>query len=334
MDPLTHLLASYTVARAARARVASPQMAAFLLAGIAPDADWLWHLPEPLSPLRAYGTATHSVVGASVFAAVIAGGVWAAARKRASAPAFWRLLAAALISAAVHLLLDLCATTGIEMMWPFRATRLSWNFLGSFDAILIAILAACALLPVLFGLVTEEIAGAKDQRPARGWPLAACVLVVLYLGARATLHGRAEELLRNADYFDKSPLHAVAFASGSSPFSWRGVVETDTFVAEVDVPLGSGVAFAPERAVPQFKPEQSPQLDAAAGSQLARAYTALARFPLLTLETTTDGARADIREIGDSALRDRRGAWHAVIDLDAQSRVIRQELRYDPARSR
>ncbi len=334
MDPVTHLLVSYTLARAARTRVASPQMATFLLAGIAPDADWLWHLPEPLSPLRAYGTVTHSLAGAAILAAAIGGGVWAAWRKRASAPALPLLLAAAFVSCGAHLVLDLCSTTGIEIYWPVRSARASWNIAGSFDAILFAILALCALLPILFGLVTEEIGAPKDARPARGWPMAALVLAVLYLGARATLHARAEMLLGDAEYHGKIALHWAAFASGSSPFTWHGVVETEAFLAEVEVPVGRGRAFAPETATLVYKPEPSALLDSAAAAPLARAYTALARFPLVTLEATAEGSRAELRELGDSALHGRGGGWRAVIDLDAQSKVTHEELRYDATPSR
>ena len=333
MNPVTHLLASYTLARAGRARLASPEMAAFLLAGVSPDVDWLWHLPEPLSPLRAYGTATHSLAGATVLAAAIGGGVWAASRRRLAARALPRLLAAALVSAWAHLLLDLCSTTGIELYWPLRATRVSWNIASGFDAILLAILALCALLPALFGLVTEEISGQKVPRPARGWPVTALVLTLFYLGARATLDERATTLLGNAEYKGKSPMHWAAFASGSSPFTWRGIVETETFLAEVDVPVGTGRGFAAETAALKFKPEASPQLDAAAAAPLARAYTALARFPLMTLESTAEGTRAELGEFGDSPLRGRRGTWRAVIDLDAQLKVVHQELRYDALRS-
>jgi len=334
MDPLTHLLTSYTVARAARARMASPEMATVVFAGMAPDMDWLWHLPEPLSPLRAYGTVTHSLAGAAVLAIAIGGSAWLAWRKRPSAASLPWLLAAAFLSTAVHVLLDLCANPGIELYWPFRVARVSWNIASSFDAILIAILSVCALLPVIFGLVTEEIGAHKDPRPPRGWPVTALVLALLYFGVRGTLHARAELLLREAEYGGKSPIHWAAFASGSSPFTWHGVVETETFLEEVEVPVGTGRAFAPESGTLQYKPEPSSVLDAAAATRIAHAYMRLARFPLLTLETTGAGTRAELRELGDSVLRDRHGAWRAVMDLDAQSKVTHEELRYDAARSR
>jgi membrane-bound metal-dependent hydrolase YbcI (DUF457 family) len=334
MDPATHLLASYTLARAGRARVASPEMTAFLIAGLAPDLDWLWHLPEPLAPLRAYGTATHSLAGAVALAAAIAGGVWLAARKRQKeSPRLARLFFAAFLSACAHLLLDLCSTTGIELYWPLRSSRVSWNLIAGFDAILLVVLAGCGLLAALFGLVTEEIGARRDSRPPRGWPVTALVLVLLYFGFRAVLHERAEKMLGDAQYNGTPARHWAAFPDGTNPFTWRGVVETDSLLAEVEVPIGVGGPFSPGNAAMHYKPEPSPLVDAAAAASLARAYTALARFPVLTLESMPDGTRAQLTELGDSVLRARGGAWRAVIELDAQSRVAHQELHYDAIRA-
>ena len=334
MDLVTHLLAAYTLARAARARMASPEMAVFLLAGLAPNLDWLWHLPAPLSPIRAYGTSTQSLLGAAILAAAVAIGVWIAARRRAPAPPLPRLLCAALAAAAVHVLLDLCATTGIELYWPFRNVRISWNLIDGYDAILLAILGICALLPVVIGLVTEEIGAASDPRPPRAWPAAALALALLYLGGRAMLHQRAEELLANSMYQGKAARHWAAFPSGVNPLVWRGVVETDSFLAEVEVPLGPGAEFSPENATVHYKPESSPREEAAAAAPLARAYAALARYPSLILTDTAEGAQAQLRELGDSILHSRQGGWIAVIDLDPQAKVVRQELYYDASHLR
>lgn len=334
MDPVTHLLLSYTLARAARARLASPEMAVFLLAGVAPDLDWLWHLPAPLSRLRAYGTATQSLIGAAVLAGAIAAGVWLAARKRPAAPPLPRLLAAALVAAGAHVLLDLSSATGIELFWPFRAARISWNLVHGFDAILLLILAACALFAALQGLVTEEIGAGQDSRPPRAWPVIALALILLYLGARAVLHQRAEQVLGRGEYNGSPARHWAAFPAGPNPFSWRGVVETDSFLAEVDVSVGPGAEFSPETAALHYKPEPSPEEEAAAAAPLARAFMALARFPLLTLTNLAEGSRGELRELGDSVLRTRQGAWRALIDLDAQSRVVRQELVYQATGAR
>jgi membrane-bound metal-dependent hydrolase YbcI (DUF457 family) len=334
MDPFTHLIASYTLARAARVRVASPEMAVFLLAGLAPDLDWLWHLPAPLSPLRAYGTATHSLAGAGTLAAAIAFGVWSAVRRRAQAtPSMSGVLVAAFASAGLHLLFDLCANTGIEPFWPFRTARVAWNLTGEFDLIQLLLLVVFALIPALLSLITEEIGARRDPHPPRGWPVAAFALLVLLFGARALLHSRAEALLGAADYDGSSPHHWEAYPEGVLPFTWRGVVETDSFLAEVEVPVGVGGPFAPGRAQLRFKPQPSPALDAAAATPLARAYTALARFPLITIASTPEGQRAELRDLGDSPLHSRSGVWTAVIDLDPQSKAQAQFLRYEPARA-
>ena len=340
MEPFTHLLASYTLARAARAPVISLRMAVFLCAGLAPDLDWFFHLPPPLTELRAYGTATHSLAGAAALAVAIGAAGWAAARRlgreRMSVGAS---LACAFAAVAVHLLLDLCSNLGVALFWPWRSARVAWNLVGGFDAVALVVLAACALLPALLSLVSEEIGAGAEALAARpwpagaAWPLAALLLLTAYLGGRGLLHSRAEELLGGAQYQGSAPLHWAAYPQGAFSFAWRGVVETDTFLAEVEVPVAGGTAFHPRRAAIRFKPEPSAALDAAAASPLARAYTAVARFPAASLETTAEGARAELRELGDSPLRSAAGTWLALIDLDAQSHVLHQELRYAPSRN-
>ena len=333
MEPVTHLLASYTLARAARAPALSMRMAVFLCAGLAPDLDWFFHLRPPLSALRAYGTAMHSVLGAAALAAGVGFAGWFVARSSArEKPPLPGLLAAAFAAGAGHLLLDLCSTTGIEFFWPLRRGRIAWNLAGNFDVILIVALAVCALFPALLSLVTEEIgagAGPREQRawPAgAGWPLAAILLAVLYMGGRAWLHSRAEEMLSSAQYRGSAPRRWAAYPLGASPTNWRGVVETDTLLAELDLGRADRTGFNPGRAVVHFKPDSSPDLDAATASPLARAYTALARFPAASVEQRPEGALVEIRELGDSPLRSAARTWVASIQLDAQSRVTRQEL--------
>jgi membrane-bound metal-dependent hydrolase YbcI (DUF457 family) len=337
MDPVTHLLASYTVARATRATVLSPRMAVILLAGLASDVDWLWHLPAPLSAIRAYGTAGHSLVGAGALSLAIVAAVWAAARKRATGQTGLAglpgLLAAAVAAAGLHLLLDVSTGAGIEPWWPFRAERAAWNLTPTFDVVTVVLLMIFALIPGLVVMIQEEIGARVDPRPSRAWPLAALVLLGAWLGARAEFHGRAEHMLGAAEYLERAPLHYAAFPAGWSPLRWRGVVETDLFLAEIEVTLGTGQPLPTDSAVLHYKPEASPAVDAVAAAPLARGYTALARFPLLVMETSPDGARAQMSELGDSLLRTRDGAWSALIDLDAQSRVTHEDLLYLRSRS-
>jgi len=338
MDLVTHLLASYTLGRAARARIRSPQMAVVLLAGLAPDLDALWHLPAPLSAMRACGTAAHSLVGAGALAVAIAAGVWAVSRKRGRVPpsvppGLAALLAPAFAAAGLHLLLDIATSTGIEPWWPFSITRAAWNLTATFDVVLILLLLFFAFLAPLIAMVKEEIGAGSDPLPSRVWPMAALALAGAWFGAREVLHHRAEHTLGTAQYLGRTPLHWAAFPAGTSPFRWHGLVETDLFLAEVEVALESGQRFSPESAAIHYKPDPSPLVDATAAAPLARAYTALASFPILTVESSPDGARAELHELGDSLLHTHDGSWIALITLDAQSHVTGQELFYVHSKS-
>jgi membrane-bound metal-dependent hydrolase YbcI (DUF457 family) len=309
-------------------------MAIFLCAGLAPDVDWFFHLPAPLSPLRAYGAATHSFVGAGVLAGVIGAGGWAAARKLGrEKPSLGIALGSAIAGTGAHLLLDACSNAGIAFYWPFRAARVAWNLAGGFDGLLVALLTVCILLPALFSLITEEIGAGGEAQPSRAWPFAALLLAAIYLGGRAMLHSRAEEILGAAQYQGSAPRHWAAYPLGTVPLTWRGVVETETFLGEMEVRVAGGPPFDPRRASLRFKPESSAALDVAAASPLARAYTAQARFPSASIEQTAEGVRAELRELGDSPLRSSGGVWLAVIELDAQSHVLRQDLHFLPSRT-
>jgi membrane-bound metal-dependent hydrolase YbcI (DUF457 family) len=349
MDPVTHLIASYTLARSTRARLASPQMAVVLVAGLAPDLDWLWHLPAPLAPMRAYGTATHSLAGAGVLAAAVAAAVWFVIRRTAPAdadlpavagvrsetarPRLSSLLAAALAAAGLHLLLDAAANAGIEPWWPFATTRVAWNLTPAFDSVAILLLLFFALLPLLILMIKEEIGVAVDPLPSRIWPLAALALLGAWLGARAELHHRAEHMLADARYMSSGPLHWGAFPSGSSPFRWHGIWETDSFLAETEMTLGTQEPFTLDNAVIHYKPEPSAAVDAASAAPLSRAYVALARFPLLSIEAQPDGIHAQLSDLGSSLLHTHSGTWSVLIDLDAQPRVTREVLFYIPAKT-
>src|SRR6267143_1522201 len=125
MDPLTHALASYSLKRAAFPRVTRSVTIAMLIAGTIADIDSLSKLAGP-----------------SAF------------------PTFLAALAAAVL----HLLMDLCQSTGVELFWPFSARRFALDWVAPLDLWILGILLAGILLPALSGLVTEEI-GAKSKGP-------------------------------------------------------------------------------------------------------------------------------------------------------------------------
>src|SRR3989475_11680552 len=129
------------------------------------------------------------------------------------------------------------------------------------------------------------------------------------------LHDRALEVLNSRIYNGQTPLVVGAFPGGASPFTWSGIVETDSAVQELPVSLGPGSAFDPDLTPTHFKPEASPALDSARNRALAREFLQFARFPKASVEKTSDAYRAE-RSALRLATGRARGAIGAVIELD------------------
>jgi len=154
-----------------------------------------------------------------------------------------------------------------------------------------------------------------------------------YVGARWMLHDRALEVLNSRIYNGQTPLVVGAFPAGASPFTWSGIVETDSAVEELPVSLGPGSAFDPDLARTHFKPEASPALESARNSALAREFLQFARFPKASVEKTSDGYRVELRDLR-FATGLGRGGMVAIIELNPQAQVIHEELRLGTDRKR
>jgi membrane-bound metal-dependent hydrolase YbcI (DUF457 family) len=368
MEPVTHALASLALGRAGLGRVTRWATPMLVAAGLAADLDWLSYFGGPRAFLAAHRTASHSLVGtAAIAAATAAFFCWLEPRfvssRSSSAPPlaashaprlrFWPALAICGAGALFHLLLDLTNSYGVNLLWPFSGTWYAWDIADSIDPWILFLLIAAVFLPLLFGLVTQEITGrAKRHTGGGGAPVALVMLllVFLYLGGRAALHDRALALLDSSVYRGERPLRSAAFP-GWSPFGWSGLVETADAIEQVPVPLypanAPGNAFDPESARHFFKPAESAALESARGSASARQFLSFARFPFATQEETSSGVRAEVRveirdlrfaggaaTFGPASASPAVGEVVAVITLDAQSHVIGDELRFAATRER
>lgn len=335
MDVLTHALTSYALVRAVLPKPARATTLLVVAAGTAPDLDTLSDFAGISSGLRWSGAATHSVFGATATVAVLAICFRAWQRKQPDGDgAFLPAMGLATLGAAVHVLLDLTNSRGVALLWPLRAGRTAWSFTLLLDPILLTVLLLTLLLPGLFRLVSEEIGARTKGRAGRAWAMVALAFVALYCGARFFLHERAETLLGASRYHDRAPLHVGAFPDSTNPFHWLGVVETDTSIEEVAVPVGAGDEFNPDRSRSFYKPEASPALDAAREAPGAARFLAQAKFPSASMEKTADGFRAEFRDIGFSTLHDLGGYYFVEVELDAQAHVVREELGYARERMR
>src|SRR5260370_34006022 len=280
MDPLTHALASYTLKRASFPRAPLSTTIAMLVAGTIAAVDALSKLEAPSAFLPFHRTYCHSLLAALLFSLLVT--LPFLLRKRTAnenplppIPIFL----AALSAAVLHPLMDLCQSTGVELFWPFSPRRFALDWLPQLDLWIMGILLAGILLPVLSGLVTEEI-GAKSKGP-RGKVGASVAFapLILYIVLRFLLHGNAAAALESRTYRAESPRQVAAIPESGSPFRWHGIVETASALHEVEVEVGPAASFDPDSAITSFKPQPSPALDGARDPVVAPRFLHSARFP-------------------------------------------------------
>jgi inner membrane protein len=330
MEPVTHALTSIAIGRAGLnklTRMATPML---LVSGLAADLDWATRLAGASAFLHGHRTATHSLVGTVVLIAGVAGGFWIAGRQfpEFAVEIFPTLLTCA-VGAGSHLLLDLLNGYGVKLMWPFNAKWHAWDIADSVDAWIIFFLLAGLLLPELFRLVLEEIGSKPRKRGRQRGAIVGLSFVILFIAGRFMAHQRAVALLDSREYRGQAPLEVAAFPRPATPLAWSGVVETDNALVNVNVPLGPGIVFDPDKAALRFKPEDSLALKNAVKSVAAIEFLAYARFPLANVEPEGDGFQVRIRDMRfASELPGRRGII-AVIHLNAQSLVIDGRLEFD-----
>ena len=333
MEPVTHAVASLALGRAGLGRVTRLAAPMLLISGLLADADWISHLLGATAFLRWHRTATHSLLGTAAISATVAAGFWLWGRRDAEASrrvAYPRALAVCACGAGMHLLLDLMNDAGVKLLWPFQQRWITWDLAREVDPALLAILLAGLLLPTLLNLVSEEIGARGHKRPGQRGAIVALALAAAYLGLRAMEHQRAVALLASRVYRQEAPLRAGAFPT-VSPFLWRGVVETETAIHEVDVSLMPGAEFDPRAARSQFKPDNSQALQRSAASEAAREFLAFARFPLARVQPAPDGFEVRIRDLRQSATALGETGIVAVIDLNAREEVTRSDLEFSPA---
>jgi membrane-bound metal-dependent hydrolase YbcI (DUF457 family) len=331
MDPLTHALASYTLKRAAFPRTTRNVTIAMLLAGTLADLDGLSAYFGPSAFLTFHRTYFHSLLAALLLALLITFPFRLPKRPLTETKIpFSTLFVPAAAAALLHLLIDLCQSAGIELFWPFSTHRFSLDWLAHLDLWILGILLAGLLLPLLSGLVTEEI-GAKSKGPkGRVGASIALATLILYIGARAVLHSSALTLLESRTYHGEPPRRTAAYAESASPFRWHGIVETESALHDVEVEVGPGANFDPETAITSFKPEPSPALDAARDSAVARLFLQTARFPKASVEKTPQGFHIILHAFPYTRDASSGRRVEALIDTDPAGKILSQELTWEP----
>lgn len=350
MDIVTHGLASLAVARGFFPRAGKAAMAAAVLVGTIANLDWLSSSFSPSAFLTWNRTYTHSLVTAVLISAVIpailfAGIFWGGLGFEVSIPKgavipndlrtmrkpvlrgiVLALFLAPLSAALLHIAMDACQSGGVALIWPFSSKRFAADWLPSIDPWILTILVAAIALPELLHLVGSEI-GAKAKKPrGQTGAIIGLALVLIYVGARGTLHSNVIALLESRTFHGETSRRARAFPESLSLLTWHGVVETDSALNVIDVDAASASNFDPDSSVRLFKPELSPALDAARNTVAARRFLAVAQIPKASLEKTETGHVVVLRDLRHAAAGETQHEIAAVIKLDLNNKVTSQEL--------
>jgi membrane-bound metal-dependent hydrolase YbcI (DUF457 family) len=332
MDPLTHFLASYTLKRAVLPRAARSVTLVILIAGTIADLDSFSSYFGPSAYLTFHRTYFHSILAAFLFSLLVTLPFLLLKSKTAEKPICSRAIFLAAFSASLlHVLMDLCQTAGVALLWPFSSRRFALDWVAHTDLWIFGIFLAGILLPMLSGLVTEEIgARSKSPRGRVGASLAFAALF-LYLVVRFVYHGNAIAALESRTYRGELPRKVAALPEAGTPFRWHGIVETERALHEVEVPVGPGAEFDPASAFTSYKPEPSPALDAARNSAIARRFLRVARFPKASVEQTIEGFQVTLRDFPEN--RDAASARRvqALIDTDPSGKILSEQLDWVPA---
>ncbi len=321
MDNLTHTLTAVALSHAGLHRKTRFATLTLIAAANLPDLDIVSRFWGSVTYLKYHRGLTHSILGVSLLALLLALAVYYIGRKAKPKPGPptslpW-LVILAWIGTASHLLMDFTNSYGVRPFLPFSSRWYAWDIMFIFDPLLLLFLCLGLGLPTLLRLVSEEV-GASRSRPAWGAVFSLCALVSLW-GLRDLAHRRVLGFLETHTYSEQDPRRVGAFPSPLNPFEWMGVVETDSAydvlpanALDNDVDPQSGQQF--------HKPDPSPAIDAALKTRTGRIFMDFARFPWTVSEENEEGFDLQIRDLRFYSNYGGRG-FLAEIELDKALRV-------------
>lgn len=292
MEPITHFLTGACISRTGFNRTTGYATLMITLAAEFPDVDVLWSIRGPVEGFAAHRGFTHSFIGAPVDSAIVLAFVYAVHRWRTSrgkspplAPRWGLLFVFGILAVFSHILLDFTNNYGVRPFLPFDWHWYSWDIVFIIEPLMLLALLVGLVLPSIFGLVGSEIGAHKESFRGRWCATAALIAICAMWWVRDYQHRKAVTLLSSVDYRGEAVNRAAAMPFAVNPFSWGGVVETQSFYVELPIDSRSTDFDPLDRAQIFYKPAETPVTLAAKRSPIGRVYLDWARFPLLETET-------------------------------------------------
>jgi inner membrane protein len=232
MDTLTHALSGALIARASAgsALPLARRLALGAAAAAFPDADIVMSLGSPIAYLLNHRGLTHSLVALPVWALLLA---WLAARLWRD-PRGWRpYFGVAAMGVGIHIAGDLITSYGTMIFAPLSDARYA--------------LGTTFIIDLYFsGIIVAGLAASGLWRTARTPAIAACAMLIAYVGFQAVLRQQAIEAGREyARAQGLAGARVAALERPLSPFNWRIVVAQGDEQRYADVNLLAQSAPAP-----------------------------------------------------------------------------------------
>jgi membrane-bound metal-dependent hydrolase YbcI (DUF457 family) len=320
-------MASLALSRAIFPRAPRLLWAWTIPAGVIADVDAFSAFISPSAYLNWYRTYTHSLLASLIVAFIFSAGYrgWAP-RDLISRLSAATVFVAVLLAEWLHLAMDAAQWQGVELFWPVNSARIAKDWLPTIDPWIVTILVAAIVLPEFFHLIGSEI-GAKDKRP-RGFvgAIVGLVMVVSYIGLRAELHATAIAQVQNRSYAAELPRQVAAFSDFVSLVTWHGVADTESALHLVTVHINSSRPSSLDPGINLFKPEANPLLQAAQGTEAAKYFLRVARFPKATVQKMDTGSEVQIRDLCYAAAGEVKREPMVTVDFDPSGKIISEEI--------
>lgn len=323
MDNLTHTLTAAAISQAGLNRRTRFATLAIFIGANLPDVDWVTRFGGSATYLKYHRGITHSLLGVTVLAVVLAGVIYALGRRGApkstSPPLNGRwLFASCWIATASHALVDFTNAYGSRPFLPFSGRWYAWDIMFIVDPLVTGLVVAGLGFPWLLRLVSEEV-GARRPGYQRGAIFSLCSILVLW-GLRDLAHRRALSLVDSHTYSREVPRQVGVYPVPVNPFVWTAVVETDSAfhlfsvgALDSDVDTDSARVF--------HKIESSPALERAMATRTARIFSDFAKFLWAQVESDENGYVVTVRDLRFASPDGRRPGFVAEIELDPDLRV-------------
>ena len=323
MDNITHTLTAVALSQAGLNRKTRFATLALVVGANLPDVDLVWAYGGTATYLKYHRGITHSLLGVTLLTALLGCIIYFAGRRTApkkNAPplrAGW-LFFLCWIGTASHLLMDFTNQYGVRPFLPFSGRWYAWDIMFIFDPLLLVLLALGLGIPAILRLASDEVGA---ERPTYRWgAIFSLVCLVLLWGVRDLAHRRVLGLLDSHTYGEENPLRLGAFPSPANPFSWSGVVETESAYHLLSA---NALASDVDASITEVfhRPQPSPVLDAALKSRTGAIFAGFARFLWAEVSENDNGSEVLLRDLRFFSPSSPNKGFVARIELDKDLRA-------------